>query len=405
MLELPFADKLPDIPTAASGSQARAAPASGSQALAAPASGSQARADQAPPESITEIVDSPDEEDKYTYGFCHETMLLFRRTKATNYVEPAMPIATEGKDLDSNIIGQWPDGEEVLFKAMTIRQYLHISGLKPAERLAKYPVIVPGKLSPDPAAATSADHEAPRGEDAAEAPRAAPRAVDAPETKKAEEEDVLVAIEHAVTHHALTARQKVDHKLLVVMYEQKKYLSSIRCCKFGEVPDETAKLPRDHPTLVATVEFVKEFLTCYAQGKFARENKEEFKREMLKTFAVHATAEPKAKRRRTKGAPGQEGSATPPEKAPSKEATPAVPEAPPKEAAPAAPEAPRTPGSASSTPAVTPPVQAAPTRVVTPAVPASSTPAVTPAVQATSTQIVTSGVQIRGHVATTCWST
>ena len=158
--------------------------------------------------------------DGYIFGFCNETMLLFRRKDGK--AEPALPIVTDGCAPDDPVVGEWPDGSTIEFSQMTIQRYLEISGMAPVERMASYAAAhVPGEELDAAGEAALVEGGSARALVPAEDATATGRILSKAALESSGAADVLIELQHSESHHSLVARQKVDHKLLIVIYEQK----------------------------------------------------------------------------------------------------------------------------------------------------------------------------------------
>ena len=96
---------------------------------------------------------------------------------------------------------------------------------------------------------------------------------------------------HKVTKHALTVRQKVDHRLIVVLMEQQKQVCMIKAASFGSVTGgEKIPLPSDNPTLLKAVEFMGRVGEKYAAGEVERDGLKRLKDTMARSEGINLTA-------------------------------------------------------------------------------------------------------------------
>ena len=96
---------------------------------------------------------------------------------------------------------------------------------------------------------------------------------------------------HKVTKHALTVRQQVDHRLIVVLMEQQKQVCMIKAASFGSVTGgEKIPLPSDNETLLKAVEFMGRVGEKYAAGEVERDGLKRLKDTMARSEGINLTA-------------------------------------------------------------------------------------------------------------------
>ena len=96
---------------------------------------------------------------------------------------------------------------------------------------------------------------------------------------------------HKATKHALTVRQRVDHRLIVVLLEQQKQVCMIKAASFGSVTGcEKIPLPSDDPTLLKAVEFMGRVAEKYASGEVDRAGLKNLKDTMAKIEGINLSA-------------------------------------------------------------------------------------------------------------------
>ena len=76
----------------------------------------------------------------------------------------------------------------------------------------------------------------------------------------------LWEMEHHISRHTVSVRQKVDRNLLVILFEQKRQILQVYMRSFGEVADERYQVPDTHPACVAAVEFMSTIGEKYCKG-------------------------------------------------------------------------------------------------------------------------------------------
>jgi hypothetical protein len=158
--------------------------------------------------------DDASETNNYTFGILMESMLPFRQKKGTDFKEPGLPLAaTPGAGPSDPVIAEWHDGMRT-----PIDDFTH-------DRL---------------------------------------KAMNS--TRKATEGCLYEAVK-ADNQHKLTLTQKVDRKLLLVMFEQNKHMLNFRVNSFGPVADESKRLDKDDVVLKAAVAAMKPIVDDYASGK------------------------------------------------------------------------------------------------------------------------------------------
>ena len=152
----------------------------------------------------------PVDEDPFEYGLNEELMLPFRKRKGSDICDTGLPIVVDPEAApEDEVVGKFIDGTE------------HGIGITNAEWALKWPSQQASKC--------------------------------------------LYETEHKISKHKITIKQRPDRKhILMSIYEQGKQILQVAMRDFGEAGSE--KLPDDHPTVVASLEFLTPLADLYAQG-------------------------------------------------------------------------------------------------------------------------------------------
>ena len=163
-------------------------------------------------EVLNEALDSLDkpEEDPFEYGLNDELMLPFRKRKGSDYCDTGLPIIIDPQARpEDEVVGKFVDGTE------------HTIGITNAEWSLKWP--------------------------------------------SQQCNSALYETEHKISKHKITIKQRPDRKnILMSIYEQGKQVLQVNMCVFGEAGSET--LPKDHPTVVASLKFMTPLADLFAEG-------------------------------------------------------------------------------------------------------------------------------------------
>jgi hypothetical protein len=152
--------------------------------------------------------------DEYEYGFLLEVLLPYRCKKGSDYKEPGLAVKlVAGATDDDFIMGRWPDGSEHEIKDCTHGKFKDMS------------------------------------------------------SNKRVQDGCLFMMEKADNKHKLTISQKIDRSLLMVLYEQGKFMLNFKLQIFGPIEDQNKRLASDDPVCKAGLEFMKPIVMDYAAGK------------------------------------------------------------------------------------------------------------------------------------------
>ena len=163
--------------------------------------------------------------DTYEYGFDTETQLPWR-LGSDGAREPALPLPKVGEYEEEELVAEWPDGHKARLPGVTGKTIAE----KPVRRTAC--------------------------------------------------ED-LATMTHCKTHHKVYLRQRVDHNLIVVAFDQRKHLACIKMNLWGKIADERAPVDPSHPACQGCVKFMTKLIKKYCDDEVSKEGINKLKNEML----------------------------------------------------------------------------------------------------------------------------
>ena len=99
------------------------------------------------------------------------------------------------------------------------------------------------------------------------------------------------------TKHDLHIRQRVDHNLLLSLFEQKNQVCSIQLNAWGPLEDETKQLPVDHEILQKGLAILVPIAELFAINEVAREELYPMRDQELKRFGKIGRARSRKTRR------------------------------------------------------------------------------------------------------------
>ncbi len=196
---------------------------------------------------------SKDADTSTTYGFDKELHLPYR-IKPGKRMETGLPLTADATtDENGWLMAEWPDGEQAPIENVTADV---LRGL------------ITGRTS--------------KGQGTGE----------------------LWSMEHKSSHNHVCVKQKVDHWLLLVGYEQAKHLVCVKMNLWAPIADEREQVETSHPSCVQGVEFMKKLMTRYCNGEIEKHQLNNEKNKLLKEAGLK-TVQAKTARKRPAAASTQ----------------------------------------------------------------------------------------------------
>jgi hypothetical protein len=187
--------------------------------------------------SSVPVKKKPAIEVPYKYEFDME-LLLPVRIKPGGAAEPGLPLATlnaEGSSLDDEVVAEWPDGHTAKIPGMTYGK---------VELLTK----------------RGCKHTGGTGD--------------------------LFASEHVESKNNVCIKQKVDRRLLLVVYEQTHQILMVKLADFGKIEDERHQVLATHPACVGGLAFLKPLIEKYCRGEIKKTELPQKKGDALKELGI-----------------------------------------------------------------------------------------------------------------------
>jgi len=182
--------------------------------------------------------------DEFKFGFDNEVMLPYR-TQGNGTPETGLPLTADAAVQDGWLVAEWPDGMTAPIEGMTAERFRGLVAARSARPSGN-------------------------GE--------------------------LWSGTHCSSKNHVCLKQKVDHWLLIVAYEQSRNLVSARLHTWGKIDDEREQVPPSHPACVGGVAFMKKLMERYCSGELEQGQLQQAKNEMLKAAGFKTPANSSMKR-------------------------------------------------------------------------------------------------------------
>jgi len=183
-----------------------------------------------PPQKRSRISCKTTAGDEFKFGFDNEVMLPYR-TRGNGTPETGLPLTADAAVQDGWLVAEWPDGMTAPIEGMTAEKFRQLVAARTAR---------PSGI----------------GE--------------------------LWSGTHCSSKNHVCLKQKVDHYLLIVAWEQSRNLVSARLHTWGKIEDEREQVPPSHPACVGGVAFMKKLMERYCRGELEQGQLQQAKNEMLK---------------------------------------------------------------------------------------------------------------------------